>query len=61
MPRMDRIMFAWIVVVVLAMALAFAVIRKATASWDPDLTREFQMTSAVLLIGVLVAVARRRR
>ena len=61
MPRMDRIMFLWIVAVVLLMALAFAVIRKATASWDPDLTREFQITSGFLLIGVLVAVVRHRR
>jgi threonine/homoserine/homoserine lactone efflux protein len=58
---MDRIMFLWIVVVVLAMGVAFAVIRQVTASWDPDITRELQISSGILLIGVLVAVVRRRR
>jgi peptidoglycan/LPS O-acetylase OafA/YrhL len=61
MPRMDRIMFLWIVVVVLAMGVAFAVIRNVTASWNPDITRELQITSGILLIGVLVAVVRHRR
>jgi peptidoglycan/LPS O-acetylase OafA/YrhL len=61
MPRMDRIMFIWIVVVVVAMGVAAAVIRKVTADWDPDLTRELQISSWILLIGVLVAVVRWRR
>jgi peptidoglycan/LPS O-acetylase OafA/YrhL len=58
---MDRSTLLLLLAFVFASALAFAAIRYTTEGQDPNVTLSLQMTAWVLLIGVLVAILRRRR